>query len=251
MAIGAGFIRNSRDIALVAPTARPIESVRAGDLVASQNVETGVTEYKRVLATTVHKVIELVKVVVVSNDKRSAPETITTTGEHPFYVRGRGFVAAGQLCIGNAVITRAGPDMIVRAVTIDKHPEGVAVYNYTVEGDHTYFVGNANGGVLVHNACTHMHHIYPQQFRPFFERIGLLIDNPENMVELDAQFHWRGVHGKGGLPLPNGNGVTPGRWNLLWDEKIKSIEQRGLTNDEVRTEVEQFVEKMTKSFGLR
>ena len=72
MAIGAGFIRNSQDIALVAPTARPIESVRAGDLVASQNVETGVTEYKRVLATTVHKVIELVKVVVVSNDKRSA-----------------------------------------------------------------------------------------------------------------------------------------------------------------------------------
>ena len=250
MAIGAGFIRNSRDIALVAPTARPIESVRAGDLVASQNVETGVTEYKRVLATTVHKVIELVKVVVVSNDKRSAPETITTTGEHPFYVRGRGFVAAGQLCIGNAVITRAGPDMIVRAVTIDKHPEGVAVYNYTVEGDHTYFVGNANGGVLVHNACTHMHHIYPQQFRPFLERIGLLIDNPENMVELDAQFHWRGVHGKGGLPLPNGNGVTPGRWNQLWKDFIEKTENDGLEPEAARRAVKQFAAKMKVDFGL-
>jgi filamentous hemagglutinin len=30
---------------------------------------------------------------------------------------------------------------------------GVLVYNIEVEGDHTYFVGNASGGEWVHNNC--------------------------------------------------------------------------------------------------
>ena len=35
----------------------------------------------------------------------------------------------------------------------DHYPHGVTVYNFEVEGDHTYFVGTANGGAWVHNDC--------------------------------------------------------------------------------------------------
>jgi RHS repeat-associated protein len=48
----------------------------------------------------------------------------------------------------------------------------------------------------------HRHHIYPQQFRPFFEGLGINIDSPANLVDLDPHFHQSGVHGTGGMPLP-------------------------------------------------
>ena len=76
-------------------------------------------------------------------------ETIETTGEHPFYVAGEGFTPAGRLSIGNAIVTRAGPaTRLVKAVW-NAAPK--TVYNFTVEGDHTYFVGKNSGGLWVHN----------------------------------------------------------------------------------------------------
>ena len=78
--------------------------------------------------------------------------TITTTTEHPFYVKGRGFVRAGSLGIGTQIVTRAGPSATVTATRIMTRAAGYTVYNLTVDGDHTYFVGKLAGGVWVHNA---------------------------------------------------------------------------------------------------
>ena len=36
------------------------------------------------------------------------------------------------------VAARAGPRLLVKSVHIESHPEGVWVYNCTVEGDHTF-----------------------------------------------------------------------------------------------------------------
>jgi hypothetical protein len=58
---------------------------------------------------------------------------------------GKGFVPAGQLVIGNAIVTRAGPDAEVVGIEWKEQPN--RVYNFTVEGDHTYFVGTTNGGL--------------------------------------------------------------------------------------------------------
>ena len=80
-------------------------------------------------------------------------ETIETTGEHPFYVAGEGFVPAGRLAIGNAIVTRAGP--VTRLVKAVWNTAPKTVYNFTVEGDHTYFVGNKDGGLWVHNVCVY------------------------------------------------------------------------------------------------
>ena len=78
-------------------------------------------------------------------------ETIETTVEHPFYVQDRGFVPAGLVALGNSIVTRAGPSLQVTA--IEKHSSPHKVYNFSVEGFGTYFVGNA--ALWVHNTrCT-------------------------------------------------------------------------------------------------
>src|SRR5689334_20142194 len=73
------------------------------------------------------------------------------TREHPFYVRGKGFVPAGGLAVGNAIITRAGPPLVVASIQWNRRAEGYKVYNFVVEDDHSYFVGLTNGGAWVHN----------------------------------------------------------------------------------------------------
>jgi hypothetical protein len=73
-------------------------------------------------------------------------EAITATRNHPFYVRSKGFVPAGGLAVGNAVVARAGPDLVVKKVHWHRRPEAYAVYNFLVEDSHSYFVGNACGG---------------------------------------------------------------------------------------------------------
>jgi len=66
-------------------------------------------------------------------------------------VDGKGFVAAASLGVGTSIVTRAGPSLTVTAVQEDAQPGGYAVYNFVVPGDHTYFVGNLDGGAWVHN----------------------------------------------------------------------------------------------------
>jgi hypothetical protein len=78
-------------------------------------------------------------------------ETIVTTRNHPLFVHGKGFVPAGQLAIGNAIATRAGPELIVKSIVRKSDKAGIAVYNFVVEDDHTYFVGRYSGGIWVHN----------------------------------------------------------------------------------------------------
>ena len=51
------------------------------------------------------------------------------------------------------MVTRAVPVLVVSSLVRQSHPQGVLVYNLEVEGDHTYFVGTADGGVWVHNSC--------------------------------------------------------------------------------------------------
>ncbi len=64
---------------------------------------------------------------------------------------GAGFVEAEKLGIGCQIVTRAGPALVVQAVEWKARPEGYLVYNFEVQDDHTYFVGQVNGGAWVHN----------------------------------------------------------------------------------------------------
>ena len=72
---------------LMATGLRAIESIRAGDRVLATDPESGVTEEKAVVETYVRETGRLVHL-------RVGGELISTTPNHPFWVRGRGFVSA-------------------------------------------------------------------------------------------------------------------------------------------------------------
>jgi hypothetical protein len=88
-------------------------------------------------------------------------ETIQTTDEHPFFIAGPGsgggWVAAKDLRPGDRLNEADGSnDSRVLSSTREDRPEGVAVYNFEVEGDHTYFVEDGIGlatAIWVHNKC--------------------------------------------------------------------------------------------------
>jgi RHS repeat-associated protein len=121
---------------------KPIEQVKTGDKVMSRSEKTGTTQPQTVLATIKHYNVPTITLTFSNGEK------IVTTAPHPFYVKGKGFVPATQLAVGNAIVTRAGP---LAKITKIEHTTPAAVYNLTVDSDHTYFVGSVDGGLWVHN----------------------------------------------------------------------------------------------------
>ena len=101
--------------------------------------------------TTVRQVGLMLTVALADAKTRKVVERITASREHPFYVRGKGFVPAGGLAVGNAIVTRAGPALVVQSIKWNRRPEGYQVYNFVVEDDHSYFVGRSGGGAWAHN----------------------------------------------------------------------------------------------------
>ncbi len=78
-------------------------------------------------------------------------EEIVTTYDHPFYVKGKGFVNAEQLWIGAELVDNNGNTLLVEKIYREElDNEIVTVYNFQVDEYHTYFVGDTS--VLVHNA---------------------------------------------------------------------------------------------------
>jgi hypothetical protein len=95
---------------------------------------------------------------VTVSDSSGKVEHIETTDDHPFFVRGLGWVRAADLQPGMGLQEADGSDdAYVVATTREEHPEGVAVYNFEVADDHTYFVadrvGEADVAIWVHNDC--------------------------------------------------------------------------------------------------
>ena len=129
---------------------KPVEWVAQGDKVIARDPVTGKTETKTVTRTFKRTSHELVTAQFTDAQTGAVVETITGTPEHPFFTT-QGVVALGSLGVGTQVVTRAGPALVVKSVVGHTHLEGISVYNLEVEGDHTYFVGTANGGLWVHN----------------------------------------------------------------------------------------------------
>ena len=74
-------------------------------------------------------------------------ESIETTAEHPFYIKGKGWNPANSLKVGQALLLHNGTTVVVKEVDTSVRVE--KVYNLTVANTHNYFVGG--DGVLVHN----------------------------------------------------------------------------------------------------
>ena len=98
-----------------------------GDSVWAYNPETGETELKEVLNVWVKETDEILHV------STSDGETIDTTTNHPFYVEEKGWVAAGDLEVGDILYTADGDEVEVTDLELEKLAEPITVYNLEVE----------------------------------------------------------------------------------------------------------------------
>ena len=108
---------------------------------------TGEQSYQTVTATSIRQTNELVALSVGS-------EQIVTTPRHPFYVVNddtyHGYTAAEYLSTGDCVLTADGDYAVIESVEKQLLAEPIDVYNFTVENNHSYYVGDRQ--LLVHNA---------------------------------------------------------------------------------------------------
>ncbi|MBC7804522.1 MAG: hypothetical protein H7145_00025 [Akkermansiaceae bacterium] len=152
----------NRNVGVVASATVAIKTVKAGDKVFARDDRTGKTVVAKVKEVFKRTSDHLLVVELASSKNGKVVETLRTTRQHPFYVDGKGWLPAGGLAVGNAIVTRAGPRLFVKSVKWHRRAEGYAVYNFEVEAlsgkdsdgkhTHSYFVGKAGGGAWVHNA---------------------------------------------------------------------------------------------------
>ena len=117
---------------------RPIESLEIGDLVLSQEVESGELCFQPIIGRTLRPPSEMLKLTY-------AGEALRTTLGHPLWVAGEGWQMAKEIDEGNVLHTVGGP------ISVDSiAPDGEeAAYNLVVANTSNYFVGQK--GVLVHD----------------------------------------------------------------------------------------------------
>ena len=77
-------------------------------------------------------------------------EEIVCTPKHPFYVPKKGWTEAVRLRAGDILVTVNGEYVVLEKVQHELLEAPVTVYNFQVEGYHTYYVGES--GIRVHNA---------------------------------------------------------------------------------------------------
>ncbi|MCV3217127.1 polymorphic toxin-type HINT domain-containing protein [Plectonema radiosum NIES-515] len=119
-----------------------IEDIKVGDWVIADDPTTpGEIEARQVLDTFVRETTALVDLYVDG-------EVISTTGEHPFWTPDKGWVEAKDLHVGSLLQTEDG--RVIDVDRVEKRSGQFEVYNFKVEGWHTYFVSDL--GILVHNA---------------------------------------------------------------------------------------------------
>lgn len=120
---------------------KPIEKIRIGDKVWAKNLTTGKNELRTVTGLVSKHTDQVMTITVAGGAK------VTVTDEHPFYVTGLGWVMSGDLKVGDPLAQRDGSSTTIAAISVK--PADTTVYNFTVDGDHNYYVTDAQ--LLVHN----------------------------------------------------------------------------------------------------
>lgn len=117
---------------------RAIESLAAGDLVLSQDVNTGEIRYKPVLTRTLRRAGPTVQVT-------TEDEKFLSTRGHPLWVAGAGWKMSKELAGGMVLQTLAGAGQVRRV----QSATDAETYNLVVADFNTYFIGTS--GILAHD----------------------------------------------------------------------------------------------------
>ncbi len=118
--------------------ARPIEDLKIGDEVLSQNTTTGEVAFRPIVVTFHNPPTSTLRLVLDG-------ESITTTGVHRVWKAGQGWTMARDLKPGDPIRLIDGRGRVADVVPDDVQP----VFNLEVAGNSDFFVGKS--GVLVHD----------------------------------------------------------------------------------------------------
>jgi hypothetical protein len=133
---------------------RPIETLRAGDQVLTQDTAAGRLSFQPVLAVYHNPPNQTVRVRLGAwqggastsgNEDEDDEESVVATGIHRFWKAGRGWVMARELKAGDTLRILGG---LARVEAVEKD-EDQPVYNLEVARGQSFFVGER--GVLVHD----------------------------------------------------------------------------------------------------
>jgi hypothetical protein len=117
---------------------QPIETVRVGDRVLSQSIETGALAFQPVVAIHRNPPAAMLRISV-------GGESIVATGIHRFWKAGKGWTMARQLKAGDR-LRMVGGTVEIASIEADKTQP---VYNVDVAENRDFFVGK--NGLLVHD----------------------------------------------------------------------------------------------------
>lgn len=125
---------------------KSIENIAIGDKVLSYNEETGQVSYQKVTDLFSKEVNQTISLIIDG-------KLIETTYNHPFWSpKYNGWIQAGELNIDDYVIDSNGKLKVINNKIVNHYLNPVMVYNFTVDNNHTYYVGEDK--ILVHNECT-------------------------------------------------------------------------------------------------
>ncbi|MBA9084616.1 subtilisin family serine protease [Fontibacillus solani] len=119
---------------------KPIEDIKIGDLVLAKDVDSGIQAYKPV-ERLYNGQAEHIYTLSMGNT------TIETTGNHPFWVKGKGWVPAEELIVGDQLEADNGELHAIDSIKLSN--ELRQVYNFTVSDFHTYYISDLS--ILTHN----------------------------------------------------------------------------------------------------
>ena len=212
-------------LVLTATGLMAIEQINVGDLVYAADAETLEVSMKPVLETYIRETSNLVHLTING-------ETIISTSDHPYYVKGKGFVNAESLWIGAKLIDNAGETHYIEQIyreSLDNCSK--KVYNFKVDVQHTYFVGEHS--ILVHNA----------EYSPTKPRYGDRRISDEEYDELRQQTPSRKVRQK-----VNENNVIGADDPAIPGKKINgSLEADHIVSMDKITKMENFDKLSTKN----
>ncbi|HWE37440.1 MAG TPA: polymorphic toxin-type HINT domain-containing protein, partial [Isosphaeraceae bacterium] len=129
---------------------RPIESLRVGDEVLSQDVTTGALGFRTI--TAVHRNPPGPILLVALDDG----DVLRPSIYHRFWLAGRGWAMARELRPGDAIRTLGGRAKVVSVTGVGAEP----LFNLDVAGSRTFFVGE-------HDALVHDNTLPDPRPRPF------------------------------------------------------------------------------------
>jgi hypothetical protein len=117
---------------------RPIEELRVGDQVLTQDTGTGTLTFQPIVAAYHNPPNATLRV-------RFRDEAVVVTGIHRFWKAGKGWVMARELKPGDTIRTLGGRDKVVAVESDTVQP----VFNLEVLAGKDFFVGKQ--GALVHD----------------------------------------------------------------------------------------------------